>query len=75
MQDLKNPATYDRPFELVILTDGESTDSVVTLEDAKALIRDPGVPNFHLFLIGIGLSQHGRGRQCIQVLDWKRCPW
>eukprot|EP00808_Paulinella_micropora_P021645 g80171.t1 len=41
---------------LLVLTDGEDTESQSTLAEAKSALACPGVPNFHAVLLAVGPS-------------------
>ena len=43
-------------WEHVMITDGEDNDSTATFEQACAMVRKPGLPNYHFVVIGVGLS-------------------
>lgn len=45
----------NRQLELVVLTDGQDTSSKLGTEEVAALVAKPGLRNFHLVLIGVGL--------------------
>eukprot|EP00028_Trichosphaerium_sp_Am-I-7-wt_P014490 CAMPEP_0168508698 /NCGR_PEP_ID=MMETSP0405-20121227/286_1 /TAXON_ID=498012 /ORGANISM="Trichosphaerium sp, Strain Am-I-7 wt" /LENGTH=297 /DNA_ID=CAMNT_0008525917 /DNA_START=124 /DNA_END=1017 /DNA_ORIENTATION=+ len=42
--------------QLVVLTDGEDNGSRMSYEALKARIKEPGIKNFHLILIGVNVS-------------------
>eukprot|EP00808_Paulinella_micropora_P032223 g77773.t1 len=46
---------WRRPV-LLVLTDGEDTESQSTLAEAKSALACPGVPNFHAVLLAVGQS-------------------
>ena len=49
--------------ELVILTDGDDTCSKNTkLEDLIPLVGKPGIPDFHLILIGVGIDPEHKAK-------------
>lgn len=52
-QDLHRNAVY----ELLVITDGEDTSSRrFNLSTISALVAEPGIPNFHLTILGVGMS-------------------
>lgn len=46
----------DALFQLVLVTDGGDNSSRTSLSDAAALVARPGIPNFHLVVVGIGMG-------------------
>jgi Mg-chelatase subunit ChlD len=47
-----------RQIEIVVLTDGEDNRSPDgSLEILKSMLSNPQIPNFHLFLMGVGISK------------------
>lgn len=49
-----------KPFIVLVLTDGEDSGSRTSLEATKERLRIPGSPDFHLHLVGIGLTQSAK---------------
>ena len=49
-----------KPFIMLVLTDGEDSGSRTSLEATKERLRKPGSPDFHLHLVGIGLTQSAK---------------
>jgi len=49
--------TTDAVYELLLVTDGEDTSSTrYTLESLADLVAEPGIPHFHLLLVGVGME-------------------
>jgi hypothetical protein len=44
-------------YQLVLVTDGVDNMSSTTLTEAAALVANPGIPNFHLVVVGIGMPR------------------
>ena len=60
--------------ELVVLTDGDDNNSSTSLAAICALVAKPGLSNFHLVVIGVGLSDSAR-RKANQLCSLAHCTF
>ena len=60
--------------ELVVLTDGDDNASSTSLADICSLVAKPGLRNFHLVVIGVGLSGSAR-REVNQLCRPAHCTF
>jgi len=58
-KDFRN-VTKDAHFQVIMISDGEDNRSKATLQEAANLVANPGVPNFHLVVVGIQMEQSTR---------------
>ena len=50
----------DAVYELLLVTDGADGNSKFTLQEAIELVKHPGIPNFHLIVVAVGMTEHDK---------------
>ncbi|GMI48775.1 hypothetical protein TrCOL_g3994 [Triparma columacea] len=60
-EKLGNPKFHqvnkDALYQLILVTDGADNSSKAGLDEVAALVARPGIPNFHLVVVGIGMDR------------------